>query len=229
MPIITKPKTILFDLDGTLLDTAPDLANALNTVLAANQRPILPLAQIRPVASHGGKGLIKLGFGIDETHSEYSELRQELLRCYQQNLCDETKLFPGMEHVLNHLNDTNTPWGVVTNKPSWLTEPLVANFAFFQQAGCIVSGDTVAKSKPHPEPLWHACSLLNCTANQSLYIGDAERDIQAAKSAGMPAIVALYGYIAEQDAPHEWGADAFIYEAKELLAFLPSLSSKNCF
>lgn len=214
---MTSFKTILFDLDGTLVDTAPDLAYALNLLLKKNHRPTLPYEIIRPQAGHGGKGLIKLGFNIDERHPEYIALWQELLNVYSLNICRESRLFAGMQTTLDFLSKNHLRWGIVTNKPGWLTEPLLLKLNLMSQVSCVVSGDTLAKRKPDPEPILHACQLMNCSVTDSLYIGDAERDIQAAKSAGMRTVLALYGYLAETDQPESWGADCSVQKPEEII------------
>ncbi|MCW9059485.1 MAG: phosphoglycolate phosphatase [Gammaproteobacteria bacterium] len=210
-------RTVLFDLDGTLLDTAPDLAHALNQVLIHQGRAPLPFERIRPVVSHGGKALIELGFGIDELDAGFTDLRRQLLDIYRANLARETRLFPGMEQVLEGLSARGLNWGVVTNKPGWLTEPLLRELGLYEQAACVVSGDSVPERKPHPAPMLHACRLAGCEAPQCLYVGDAQRDIDAGRNAGMHTLVALFGYIQAEDRPEEWRADAMVEQPLEIL------------
>jgi len=210
-------RTVLFDLDGTLLDTAPDLAHALNQVLINQGRAPLPFERIRPVVSHGGKALIELGFGIDEVDAGFAELRRQLLDIYRANLARETRLFSGMEEVLEGLSARGLNWGVVTNKPGWLTEPLLRELALYEQAACVVSGDSVPERKPHPAPMLHACRLAGCEAPQCLYVGDAQRDIEAGRNAGMHTLVALFGYIQAEDRPETWGADGAVNAPLEIL------------
>jgi N-acetyl-D-muramate 6-phosphate phosphatase len=210
-------RTVLFDLDGTLLDTAPDLAHALNQVLINQGRAPLPFECIRPVVSHGGKALIELGFGIDELDAGFTDLRRQLLDIYRANLARETRLFPGMEQVLEGLSARGLNWGVVTNKPGWLTEPLLRELGLYEQAACVVSGDSVPERKPHPAPMLHACRLAGCEAPQCLYVGDAQRDIDAGRNAGMHTLVALFGYIQAEDRPEEWRADAMVEQPLEIL------------
>ena len=216
-------KSVLFDLDGTLLDTAPDLAFALNYLLAKNQRSPLPFNLIRPQAGHGGKGLIKLGFAIDETHSEFIPLWEELLTIYSQHIAVNTVLFPDMEKVLAFIEEQQLTWGIVTNKPAWLTEPLLQKLNLQQRAACVVSGDTLPQRKPAPEPLWHACNLIAVKPADCVYIGDAERDIQSAKSAGLQALIASFGYLSDHDQPHLWNADGFIQQPLEIIEWLTQL------
>jgi 2-phosphoglycolate phosphatase len=213
-------RTVLFDLDGTLLDTAPDLAAALNTVMEENQRTTLPLESIRPVVSHGGIALIKLGFGLSQDDPQFEPLRQRLLTVYRENISLHTSLFPGMEAVLQTIEQRGLNWGVVTNKPGWLTDPLLKDLQLYDRAACVVSGDTLQERKPHPAPLLHACKLANSRPDQCLYIGDAQRDIEAGENAGMYTMVALFGYFTEEDRPHRWGASHSIEKPGELLTWL---------
>jgi len=175
---------------------------------------------IRPIASHGAKGLLQLGFNIDEHHPSFSELREQLLNSYRQHLCVATKLFPQIEELLHHISTHNLKWGIVTNKPAWLTEPLLKQLGLFSKAGCVVSGDSVTKSKPHPDPLLYACKLLNCQPHECVYIGDAHRDIAAGISAGMHTLIARYGYIADSDQPKLWNASAMIHNPVELIDWI---------
>ncbi|MCF6211701.1 MAG: HAD-IA family hydrolase [Gammaproteobacteria bacterium] len=213
-------KAVLFDLDGTLADTAPDLAYALNGVLAEQDRAPLPLDTIRPAASHGGMALIRCGFG--DRHPEEEALQLRLLDIYQANIARETRLFPGMAEVLTEIEARGLNWGVVTNKPAWLTEPLLDALGLSQRAACIVSGDTCEQSKPHPQPILHACRQIGVTTQKCLYVGDAERDIEAGRRAGTHTLAALFGYIGENDRPQDWGADALIAHPGEILAWLKS-------
>ena len=213
-------KTILFDLDGTLADTAPDLAAALNTVLVNNGREALPFETIRPVVSHGGQALIKLGFQIEPDHAEFELLYSTLLDYYKNNIATHTRLFSGMDKVLKKIEQLDLNWGVVTNKPGWLTEPLMDALNLSHRTACIVSGDTLIERKPHPAPLLHACELAGSQANECIYIGDAERDIVAGERAGMTTLVALFGYIDEHDQPQNWGSDGMIKTPQEILDWL---------
>lgn len=213
-------RTILFDLDGTLLDTAPDLAAVLNTVLEENQLPALPFESIRPVVSHGAIALIKHGFKLQQDDPRFDPLRQRLLTLYRENISRHTTLFPGMEALLRDIEQRGLVWGVVTNKPGWLTDPLMKDLQLYNRAVCVISGDTLQQRKPHPAPLLHACQLANCRPEQCLYVGDAQRDIEAGRNAGMYTMVALFGYFTDQDQPHSWGATYSIEKPCELLAWL---------
>jgi len=211
---------VLFDLDGTLADTAPDLAYALNRTLEHYRRETLPYEAIRPVASHGSIALIRLGFGMPPEADGFEERRQFLLEVYAANLCRETTLFPGMATVLEDLEMRGVPWGIVTNKPAWLTDPLIAAMELQHRAGCVVSGDTCARRKPHAEPILHACAVLGCEPADTWYIGDAGRDMQAGKAAGCVTIAALYGYLHPDDPPASWSSDLAIDRPDALLDLL---------
>lgn len=213
-------KTVLFDLDGTLADTAPDLAFALNEVLREQGQAPLPFEQIRPVVSHGGIALIKLGFKIDETDPQFNALRQRLLTIYREHIVRETTLFDGMKNLLDTIEARGLNWGVVTNKPGWLTDPLMEGLALKQRAATIISGDTLDQSKPHPAPMLLACEQAGSSAAQCLYVGDAERDIEAGRNAGMHTLVALFGYIGEGDRPEQWRADGMVKQASAILDWL---------
>ncbi len=213
-------RAVLFDLDGTLLDTAPDLANALNYVLEQNGRTPLPYETIRQVVSHGGRALIELGFGTESEVAEFEQLRLQLLDYYKANICTQTQLFPGMSEILDTLEKRGTAWGIVTNKPGWLTDPLLLKTQLLNKAGCVVSGDTLAECKPHPAPLLHASTLLGIDPQDCLYVGDAQRDIEAGRNAGMKTLAALFGYLLENDQPETWGADALIQTPAEILNWL---------
>lgn len=211
---------ILFDLDGTLVDTAPDLAFALNSLLEEQGKPTLPYETIRPIASNGAGGLLELGFGVSGNDDHLPALRDRLLAIYQDNISRESKLFEGMNEVLFALEQANITWGIITNKPAFLTDPLVKALALHHRARCVVSGDTTAFSKPHPAPMMHACELINVPPEQCIYIGDAARDIEAGKNANMRTVAALYGYVSESDNPDNWQADANINHPSDILQWI---------
>jgi len=213
-------KTVLFDLDGTLADTAPDLAWALNQVLIEQGREPLPFETIRPVVSHGGMALVRLGFAIEPSHPEFDALRNRLLEIYRANIARETTLFPGMAQLLDTLEARGLNWGVVTNKPAWLTEPLLEALGVHHRAAAIVSGDTLPQRKPHPAPMLLACEQAGSTGPQCLYVGDAERDIEAGRAAGMKTLVALFGYIGDDDSPEQWQADGAVETSLAILEWL---------
>jgi 2-phosphoglycolate phosphatase len=213
-------RTVLFDLDGTLADTAPDLAYALNTLLQEHHKPALPYATVRPVASHGAAGLIELGFGIARDAPGFTPLRERFIAIYRVHLTRETRLFPGMPELLDRLAARGLNWGIVTNKPAFLTDPLIEQLGLRDDAACVVSGDTTANRKPHPGPMLHASQLAGSKPEECLYVGDAARDIEAGNAAGMQTLVALFGYIGEQDHPEAWGANGLIRAPEEILDWL---------
>lgn len=219
MPSATL-RTVLFDLDGTLLDTAPDLASALNQVLVENQREVLPFETIRPWVSHGGPALIGYGFQLEPEDPDFEPLRERLLEIYRANIAVQTRLFPGMAEVLDELEARQLKWGVVTNKPGWLTEPLLEQLGLHTRCACIVSGDTLKERKPHPAPLLHACTLTGSQVEECLYVGDAQRDIEAGRNARMKTLVALFGYLADDDRPADWQADGMLQQPADLLEWL---------
>ncbi len=212
-------KALLLDLDGTLLDTAPDMANALNLLRGEQSTAPLAFAAIRPHVSHGAAALVRLGFP-DAPDEQMVELRARFLELYRENLSAGTRLFDGFEAVLRRLEGDGIRWGVVTNKPAFLSEPLLEAVGLRSRMACIVSGDTVAQRKPHPAPMLHAAKLVGCEPAACLYVGDAERDVVAAHAAGMPALVALFGYLSESDTPHAWGADGLIDSPADILRWI---------
>lgn len=210
---------LLLDLDGTLLDTAPDMAAALNALLRETGREPLPLETIRPHVSHGSNALVRLGFGVHEG-AEFERLRQRFLDLYRADLANGTRLMPGFEPVLTSLEARGVPWGVVTNKPGWLTDPLLEQLGLRARAACVVSGDTVAERKPHPLPMLHAAALVGRPAADFVYAGDAERDIVAGRAAGMRTVAVRFGYLAEGEDPADWNPDGLVDAPSELLDWL---------
>jgi len=217
---VSTIRTVLFDLDGTLIDTAPDMAAALDKLCTEQNQPVLPFAQVRPYVSNGSAALVNLAFNHDIDNERLEFLKQRYLELYAQSIALESKLFTGTETVLKHLESNNLNWGVVTNKPGWLTEPLLQALGLRERAASVVSGDTLPRRKPDPAPLLRACTESGCKAPQCVYVGDAERDITAGRSAGMHTLVALFGYIAGHDNPAAWGADAMIAAPADLLDWL---------
>lgn len=213
-------RTVLFDLDGTFADTAPDLAHALNTLLAEEGRAPLPFETIRPEVSHGSPGLLKVGFGLTDADPDFARLRQRLLDLYAQDICRHTRPFTGIPELLATLKARGINWGIVTNKPAFLTEPLLDRMQLSFLPACIVSGDTTPNRKPHPEPMLLACRQSGSEPVECLYVGDAERDIQAGHAAGMKTLIALFGYIGAQETPESWGADGLIRHPREVLDWL---------
>jgi len=214
-------RIVLFDLDGTFADTAPDLADALNHALQLQGRDPLPFDLIRTEVSHGAAALIRLGFGLEPGDEGFEPARQALLHYYQDNIHNKTRLFPGMERVIEQLEQHGIRWGIVTNKPSWLTDPLMEGLGLASRAACIVSGDTTANKKPHAEPILHACSLAGGhSPDECLYVGDAQRDIESGRNAGTATLVARFGYLGPDDNPDAWQADGSIDQPEQILDWL---------
>lgn len=211
---------ILFDLDGTLVDTAPDLAHALNLQRERYGMQPLPLSEIRPFASHGSKGLLSIGFDLSPDDARFADMRQEYLDLYDQVFTRSPLLFEGIETVLDEIDRRQLSWGIVTNKPRRFSEPLIRELQLHERAACLVCGDDAARAKPYPDTLLMACRMMMVNAADCLYVGDAERDIQAGRAAGMKTVVALFGYIDVTDKPGEWGADVMITQPEELLGLL---------
>ncbi len=214
-----RARALLLDLDGTLLDTAPDMGRALNRLRLEEGRDPLPASTIRPQVSHGSAALVRLGFGVD-AGAEFERLRQRFLDLYAESIAEDTRMFEGFEAVLKAAEDRRLPWGIVTNKPGWLTTPLVRALALDGRAGCVISGDTYPERKPHPLPLLHAAAQLERTAAECLYVGDAERDIVAGRAAGMRTVAVRFGYLAVGEDPAAWGPDEIIASPAGLLDFL---------
>jgi N-acetyl-D-muramate 6-phosphate phosphatase len=213
-------RAVLFDLDGTLADTAPDLARALNRVRAAHDLAPLPAEVARPYTSSGARGLLKIGFGLAPGDERYEALRLQFLDFYAAEICVETRLFEGMAELLAQLDRDQLPWGVVTNKAERYTLPLLQGLHLAERAACIVGGDTTARLKPHPDPLLHAAAALQLSPSTCLYIGDDLRDVQSARAAGMRALAARYGYLGEGGPIESWQADAIIDHPREVLDYL---------
>ena len=208
---------ILFDLDGTLVDTAHDLAYALNLQRLRRGLNELSLDVIRPYASHGSKGLLAVGFNLADTDEAFAIMRDEYLAIYDEVLTRKPILFDGISELLASLEANGMPWGVVTNKPRRFTQPLMQSIGLLARAACVVSGDDAARPKPYPDTLLMACTQAGINPHDCWYVGDAERDIQAGKAAGMQTVVALYGYLSQTDEPKTWGADQMIQAPLDLL------------
>ena len=202
-----KIQAVLFDLDGTLADTALDLGGALNRLLARKGLPAKEMAAIRPVASHGASGLIMLGAGIDKAHPEHAQWRQEYLAEFEQCFDHDTVLFEGIAELIAALAAGGIRWGIITNKPAVFTDRLVPKLAFGLPPEVVVSGDTCGEAKPSVKPMLYACEKIGVDPRHCLYVGDAERDIIAGRAAGMQTVLAEWGYIAESDDTDSWQAD----------------------
>lgn len=213
----TAIELVLFDLDGTLADTAPDLAAAANRQRTERGLAALPYDELRPLASQGARGLIGRALGATPADAGFAALREEFLRFYEEALCVHTALFPGVAEMLAELEAAGLRWGIVTNKPARFTEPLLREMGFAQAAAAVVSGDTTPHAKPHPAPIEHALALAGVAAPRALYVGDDLRDIEAGRAARLPTVAVSYGYLGDGPAITEWGADHIVASPQELL------------
>lgn len=213
-------QAVLFDLDGTLADTAPDLAGALNRLRHGRELPALPLSALRAHASSGARGLIQAGLGIGRDHPEFPVLRESFLDHYENALCVETHLFPGVAELLDALDARSVPWGIVTNKAARFTLPLTSLLGLERRAACIVSGDTTPNLKPHPDPLLYASRALGLPPEECIYLGDDLRDVEAARAAGMMTAAVRWGYLGTGPALEEWNADVVLDEPLDVLNYL---------
>ncbi|MDP2368466.1 HAD-IA family hydrolase [Rhodoferax sp.] len=216
----TLIRAVLFDLDGTLLDSAPDLGAAADQMRVKRGMASLELAHYRPMAGAGARGMLGVAFGLTPEHPDFAPLREEFFANYEQCMTQRTTAFEGIDALLAELAARQLPWGVVTNKSARFTEPLTRAMPRFASAGAIVCGDTTPFSKPHPEPLLEAARRLTVPPEACVYVGDDERDIVAGRAAGMLTVAATYGYLGRQGDVAQWGADALINSPGELLQLL---------
>jgi phosphoglycolate phosphatase len=212
-------RAVLFDLDGTFADTAPDLGYAVNRMRLTRGLPELPLAATRPVTSMGARGLLKVAFDVDPDRAEYPALREEFLALYEANICRESRLFPGMDAVLAQLQSRDLRWGIVTNKSEHLARALLVRLPAARSSACLIGGDTTGRLKPHPDPLVAASHAIGIAPEHCIYVGDDRRDVEAAHAAGMKAAAARWGYLNGQ-APETWGADWLLNKPQDLLQVL---------
>ena len=213
-------QAVLFDLDGTLADTALDLGGALNTLLNRHGLPEKSIEEIRPYASHGVVGLLKIGVGMTAEHPDFAAWRQECLEAYSLCYADKTKLFDGVNEMIAELDRRGIKWGIITNKPMRFTDKLVPKLGFVIPPAVVVSGDTCGESKPSVKPMFHACKQIQTEPQHTLYVGDAERDIQAGRNVGMKTVLAEWGYIAPEDRTETWQPDYRIASPLDLLKIL---------
>ncbi len=211
---------IFFDLDGTLADTAPDLVAATNKLLVARKLTPKPYEFLRPYASAGARGLLEGAFGISPDHEDFVALRDEFFSNYENALLVDSKLFDGIDHLLDQMDAANLPWGIITNKSERFTNPLTDLMGLRQRAVSTVSGDTTPYSKPHPEPILHAARTSNIDPSKSIYVGDDIRDVLAGKAAGMKTVAAAYGYCGCKEPPEAWGADYIANNPLDLLQII---------
>lgn len=215
-----RPHAILFDLDGTLLDTAPNLHMALNKVLKAYRRDEVTLAQARPVSSHGSTGLLKLGFGDEFNANNQMPLREAFLKAYEEDSYSLAAYFDGVEFLLQTLQSMHIPFGIVTNKPTQFTHSILRHFPLAAQSGSVVCGDTLKVAKPDPTPLLYAAKEMGVDPLKCWYVGDAERDIIAGREAGMHTVLANYGYLSDEDRAQNWQEDDRIDKVEDLLQLM---------
>jgi phosphoglycolate phosphatase len=203
-------EAVLFDLDGTLVDTAPDMARTVNQMRTRRGLAAVPAELVRPQVSNGARGMIIAAFGITTEHPDFQAMREEFLELYAGNLCIDSRLFDGMEELLTQLESSGIAWGVVTNKFERLARPLIEALDLGSRSAVVVGGDTCPRPKPFPDPLLHAAATMGVAPMNTLYVGDDVRDVQAARAAGMPVVVAGYGYLGDGTPPAMWGADAVV-------------------
>jgi N-acetyl-D-muramate 6-phosphate phosphatase len=213
-------RAVLFDLDGTLIDSAPDLAGAANDMRVARGLSPLPYAQLRPMVGSGARGMVGRAFDVAPGDAEFESLRDEFLSRYEERMAHETRVFESMAPVLEHLQSRGMPWGIVTNKATRFSEPLVAAMGLQERAATLVCGDTTAHAKPHPAPLIEAARRMGLAAADCIYVGDDLRDVQAGRAAGMATVAAAWGYLGEGESIEAWGADYIIQSPGELLTLL---------
>jgi len=218
---VTLPlRAVLFDLDGTLIDSAPDLAGAANELRAAHGLPALPYENFRPMVGSGARGMIGVAFDIGPQHDRFAELRDDFLRRYEQRMVFETRVFEAVLPVLDALDRQQRPWGIVTNKAARFTEPLVRSLGLHPRAGAVVAGDTTPHSKPHPAPLLEAARRLGQNPSHCIYVGDDVRDVEAGRAAGMTTVIAGWGYLGMGEPIEAWGAHYIVRRPPELLNLL---------
>jgi N-acetyl-D-muramate 6-phosphate phosphatase len=213
-------RAVLFDLDGTLIDSAPDLGAAADKMRTDRGLPSLPLDRYRPMAGAGARGMLAEAFGLAPEHPDFAAMREEFFRNYEANMTARTTVFDGVPEMVSELLGRQLAWGVVTNKMARFTDPLTREIPVFASAGAVVSGDSTPHSKPHPAPLLEAAARLGVDPQHCIYVGDDERDIVAGLAAGMGTVAATYGYLGAKSNPLEWGAHAAIKSPYELLQLL---------
>ena len=212
-------RAVLFDLDGTLADTAPDLGYAVNHMRKTRALPPLASSATRPVASLGARGLLNVAFGIGPEHPDYGAMRQEFLLLYEKNICRETRLFPGIAELLDALEARGLHWGIVTNKAEHLARLLLDQLHMASRAACIIGGDSTPRFKPFPDPLLAACRVIHEDAGACIYVGDDRRDVEAGHAAGMKTAAVRWGYLNGGD-PASWNADFVLEKPQDLLPYL---------
>ncbi len=214
---MNRYQCVLFDLDGTLVHTAGDLLSALNRVLDAEGRERLPMSAVRDFVSHGTNKLLRIAFGEDQPEADFARRRALFLDLYRNNICEYSRLFPGTSAVLDSIERDGGCWGIVTNKPAFLTDPLIYELELEERVACVISGDTTAETKPHPLPMLTAAEQAGVAPEACIYVGDAQRDIEAGNAAGMLTLIADWGYIDTAQQPEQWGADGRVQHMQDVL------------
>ncbi len=209
---------VLFDLDGTFADTAPDLAAALNRLRCDLDLAPVPPAVLRPHTSHGVRGMLRAGLDMRPGDALYAEFHERFLHYYSQDICVHTTLFAGIDDILGSFEHCGTPWGIITNKAQRFTLPLLSRLGYAKRAACVVSGDSARRAKPAPHPMQLACRLIAREPMRCLYVGDDLRDIQAGRAAGMATVAVRYGYLGDGDPVEAWGADHLVDHARDIAA-----------
>lgn len=214
------PSAVLFDLDGTLIDTAPDFVRTLNRMRIAYELDVLPAAHIRCLVSNGARGMMQIGFGLQPDDTGYQQKHTEFLDLYEQGMTIDTCLFEGMDSLLRNLEQRGIPWGIVTNKPVRFAVPVVAALGLAERCGTLICPDHVSQRKPHPEPMFLACKQVNVNPQTAIYVGDHQRDIDAGTNAGMTTIAVRYGYIEKPEEVDLWGSHYTVDSVSELAKLL---------
>ncbi len=221
----TKLQCVLFDLDGTFLDTSQDMAKALNQLLEEKNREPLPYNAIRPQVSHGARGLLQLGFALSPSDAEFEPMRSRYLELYEACMFEQTQAFEGIDRVLRECGLRDLKWGIVTNKPKYLTDKILRHLGYWRHASAIIAGDSLPERKPHPAPLLKAAELSDVAASACCYVGDAERDIEAGRNAQMRTVCALWGFMGAHDTPEHWQADVSIQHPDDLISLIRGWST----
>lgn len=215
-----KLEAVLFDLDGTLIDTAPDFIRVLNQLRAEYELEALAADSIRRQVSNGARAMVELGFGLMEGEAGFEDLRERFLDLYLQSLAVETRLFPGLDELLKQLENQHIPWGIVTNKPHRFTKPLLEQLNLAERCATTICPDHVKHRKPHPEPIYKACSEVDAAPEKTIYVGDHQRDIESGNNAGNITVAVSWGYIPEHQSPENWQADHIVHNANELTSVI---------
>ncbi len=220
MKPLARASGVLLDLDGTLFDTAPDLIASFNQLRREQGLSDLPAREFANSVGHGSAPMIARGFNLSPQDPQFEPLRERFLALYREQVAGDTVIYPGMDDLLHALEAANIPWGIVTNKPGWLTHPLIAELGYSERPQCVITGEDTALRKPHPHQVIEGCRCLGLAPADCVMVGDAERDIRAGRQAGTLTLAALYGYLCGDDHAERWGADGLIGHPLEVLRWL---------